>query len=644
MYENKQSKPQLKLTDCFDAPLERIAELVITSLNTLGYRIKAVNDKLRTITAYEEKTDRRDSGRLVFRYEFDVELTWRKAPDGAEVSVSIAESSGSGTYEQCRLRCEDILDSIDKHALLLRKLEDEDTSNQYGAARWAKPQDIKNAGYIVDKPHSRRLVLGPGPNGTIIASPDSDTDMHCLLRGPTGSGKTSRFIIPQEVMRLDTSAIVTEATAGDEPPDVYTKTAGWKAAHGHKIYYFNPDDLSSVRFNPVELASTVNNAQDMADLIVENTSLEKQYGGDPIWPTSERHLLTAMLIWAYGEKTDLSHVRKVLRLGANGIGMMLMNSVYSEARDEYMAFFRVSSEGFRNGVISGLMSRLNLWVNPRIAALTSTTDFDVKALPNEKFTFYLAVPAHKERLKPLAVLMFNFLLKLTLDKEFKFGIHLTLDELMQFNRIPRFAEALTIIRHRHIPVMIGIQSNKQPIKVYGRDEASILMDMLGTTISLRPRDFQTARDISQALGTKTVVDRKATSSGQINEREFGRPLMEPSEILTLDTTKAIVQTPSTPPILLDCYKWQDFEYATKIPPPARRILEVSEELTRACNKEKAKADWQKQWETKEKPEKAIEENSSRSDAERPRVEQPTKDVSDEDEESGERDDLGDPPF
>ena len=597
---------EARIAEVIDAPLDRIAELVTTTLHSLNYRIKIVNEKQRKIAAFENKIDQRD--RLTWRLEFDVRVSWRMVPKGCEVTVTVSERINHWTKQLCLTRCEEILDALHEEAQLANEIEKSgESSSQHGSARWATMKDIEQAGYITDTPESKRLVLGPGPNNSLICATVADTEMHCLLRGPTGSGKTSRFIIQQEIMRLETSAIVTEATAGSEAPDVYTKTAGWKAEAGHKIYYFNPDDLTSVRFNPVDLATTVNNAQDIADLIVENTTLSRQFGGDPIWPTSERHLLTALLLFAHGEKGHLGQIRRILRLGAEGIGMMLMQSVYQEARDEFMGFYRVSSEGFRNGVIAGLMSRLNLWVSPRIVALTERTDFDVDHLPNEKFTFYLAVPAHKERLKPLAVLMFNFLLKLSMHKDFKYGLHLTLDELMQFNRIPGFAEALTIIRHRHIPVLIGIQSNKQPMKVYGKEEASILMDMMGTTISLRPRDYLTARDISQALGTRTVVERKTTSGGHIVEREFGRSLMEPSEVLTLDTTKAIVQTPSTPPILLDCFNWKDFVHATKIPPPERRRLVVSEELTRVCQETSAKPDWQKHLGSREKKAEAIEQ-------------------------------------
>jgi len=73
------------------------------------------------------------------------------------------------------------------------------------------------------------------------------------------------------------------------------------------------------------------------------------------------------------------------------------------AKDEYEAFFKDSTDNFRNGVTSGLMQRLNLWVNPKIA---------------------------------------------TVDPLF-----LSLDEFTNFGYIPAIAEKLTIIRHRKIAAL-----------------------------------------------------------------------------------------------------------------------------------------------------------------------------------------------
>lgn len=274
------------------------------------------------------------------------------------------------------------------------------------------------------------------------------------------------------------------------------------------------------------------------------------------------------------------------------MGMILANSQIEPARDEFMAFYKNSTEGFRNGVTSGLMQRLNLWVNPKIVALTETTDLDLNALSEQLFTFYMAVPAQKTHLKPLSALVFNFIVDLALQKHFRYPLYLSLDEFTNFGYIPAIAEKLTIIRHRGIAAMIGIQDYIQMEKVYGREDATLLFGQPGTKVFFRPRDLVTARKISESLGTRTVVERKITSSGHINEREFGRPLMDAGEIMALNDQRAIVFTPATPPILLSRFTWQEYSTSTGFPPPPREKLEVDDQIRKTCADAKEHADWQ----------------------------------------------------
>jgi len=89
-----------------------------------------------------------------------------------------------------------------------------------------------------------------------------------------------------------------------------------------------------------------------------------------MWENSERHLLTAMIIYVKGEKGHLGLVRNLMREGPSGVGRLINKGAYQEAITEYKLFEKNSTEGIRNGVASGLLQRLNLWVNPKIVKLT----------------------------------------------------------------------------------------------------------------------------------------------------------------------------------------------------------------------------------------------------------------------------------
>ncbi|HEY9758806.1 MAG TPA: type IV secretory system conjugative DNA transfer family protein, partial [Oculatellaceae cyanobacterium] len=319
-----------------------------------------------------------------------------------------------------------------------------------------------------------------------------------------------------------------------------------------------------------------------------------------VWEDSESQLLISLIIYAVGEGQDLGAVRRLLRRGGENIGHTIMNSQYQEAKDEFWAFYNNSTEGFRNSVVCGLMSRLNLWVNPRVVALTEKTDVDFPALADQLFTFYFAVPAKQDYLKPLAALIFNFLLESALDRDFKKPLALFLDEFLNYGYIPGMAQALTIIRHKHIPITLGFQDQVQLRKVYGDDDATILFGQPGTKVFFKPRDLSTAKKIADMLGPKTIIERKLNSVGHIQEREFGRPLLNAGELMDLDKRQAIVLTPSAQPMRLSLFHWRDYVEATKYPAPEFRLLDVNEELKKTCHETATKPDWQKEFDESEK--------------------------------------------
>jgi type IV secretion system protein VirD4 len=557
----------------------------------------------------------------VWRSEFKAFIKWSKTSTGVEVKVEVTEKDGQWQHD-CRKRQRAILDGIASDASELELIEKErQPSDLHGSARWATKADLEKANYIGDG--SKRFLLGYDESERYISVPEAETVMHAVVCGPTGCGKTSSIYVPNLIERIGISAIVTEATAGNEPPDLFQKTAGYRQREGQQIYKFNPDDMTSHRINPLQYVKTFDQAAQVASLIVQNTSNRQSYG-DQIWENSERQLLTVLVLHAVGENTHLGAIRKWLRAGPDGLAEILSTSQIEEAREEYKGFYKSSSEGFRNGVVSGLMQRLNLWVNPRIVALTETTDIDLNALTKNLFTVYLAVPAQKTHLKPLAALIFNFILNLALDRQFKYPLALFLDEFTNYGYVPGIAEKLTIIRHRKIPAVLGFQDYIQMRKVYGEEDAGLLFSQPGTKIFFRTREVNTAKKISDALGPRTIVDRKVDSNGHVHEREIGRTLMNAGEVMALEQGKAITFTPSSPPILLRTFSWEQYAEVMKFKPPKFRELAVNEELVRNCKETKSKPDWQIEYETKKKEEQEKKAEAERRSSEGSGANQETK--------------------
>jgi hypothetical protein len=67
--------------------------------------------------------------------------------------------------------------------------------------------------------------------------------------------------------------------------------------------------------------------------------------------------------------------------------------------------------------------------------------------------------------------------------------------------------------------------------------------------------------------------------------------MTPGAVQMLTKGYAIVFTPNTPPLKLKRFAPQEFNFATQMKPPARRLLKVDDSLVKACQQAKEKPAW-----------------------------------------------------
>lgn len=636
-----------KLHGDLEVPDEYVAELIATSLRAGSWQSLNYNDLTREITGEQRKTEKRSG--IPWTFDYRVSASWAKEGEKWRVVVEVHDREIHSMEKDCKQLCFEVIKGVAERAERVKEaLAKAKPKTAYGTARWATAEDVEAAGYAVEGESGNGLILGPWANGKKLVVPEEEAIRHCVICGPTGCGKSSSLFIPNLIERTKVSAIVTEATAGSEPPDLYQKTAGYRARAGHNVYYFNPDDGASVCINPLDQIDVSNSTKavekaiDVVDLIIRNTTQNRHSSADPFWENAERTVLTALVLHVAAEGGDMAKVRSLLREGGEVLGQVLLQSQVAQARDEYRAFMKLSTETLRNNVLSGAMQRLSLWLNPKVVALTSKTTIDVKALPGQLFTFYLAVPAQKEKLKPAAALVFNFLLDLLLEApeaEFKNKTALILDEFTNFGLIPGIAKKMTIVRHRKMPVVLGIQDYVQLKSVYGDDDATLLFTQPATRVIFRTPDLATARKVSESLGQETVTERKLTTTCQVSEREFGRSLMTPAEIMAMEPEKSIVFTPSTDPLKIERFTWKDYVEQVGYAPPPRDEVKVDPNLVLLLEDQEKPPKWEQELESAPggvaAPEAAVEEPGSAGGEEAVKSDEPkeTRKPESEDDES-----------
>ncbi|MCC6981235.1 MAG: type IV secretory system conjugative DNA transfer family protein [Candidatus Melainabacteria bacterium] len=572
-----------------DTTPKELPVLAVNVLDRLGYQVSRASKQLDQILAVERLDEQ--VGRDWWRHEYRVVLRWSETSTGGSlVDVEISEKKGGGTQEDCRRRCEQVIVKLQEDAQRAKRVSaTKSKSTIHGGATWGDENELRKAGYITNKPEATRLIIGKTQNKEYISVPELVTNAHAIVCGRTGVGKSRGFFIPNLMERLGTNMIVTEATPGYEPGELYTLTSGWRKQAGHRIYSFNPADMSSTRINPVDRVrmapqlEKAKEAEKLADLIIMNGSGEEQRV-DPTWDRSEKQLLVSLILHAAAAEPEMGHIgaiRWLLLSGINRVRETLAKSKSELAQMEFEGWLGSTSENFRFGVLSGLMTKLNPWITDQLVALTEKTDIDFEELRNQLFTFYIAVPSRSRDSKLIGSLLVNFLLDYLLDTKatMKYPTAMFLDEFTNFGKIANIANVLSIVRKAKISLVLGFQNYFQLERVYSQKEAQIIFDQPATQIYFRQKNFREARALSEALGRTTIEEVTVNDTGRVHEFIQGRALATPDELINL-SGEVIAFTNDTWPLKLPLTTPYAYEHAMAYPPPERPAHEITEHVRR----------------------------------------------------------------
>jgi len=560
--------------------------LAVNVLDRLGYQVSRASKQLDQILAVERLDEQ--IGRDWWRHEYRVVVRWRSTTrNDMLVTVDIEEKKGGGTQSDCQKRCDQILLELQKDAKRASEARaHKQPSTVYGAARWGTLTELKTAGYIQHKPDPKRLIIGRTNDNQFIQVPELWTHAHALVCGRTGVGKSRGFFIPQLVERIGTSMVVTEATPGYEPGELYKLTAGWRRMAGHKIYCFNASDLTSHRINPIDRVRRAPEemkaqlAEKLADLIILNGE-PSEAKNEQTWNRSEKLLLIPLILHAAAGPPEYGHfgaLRWLLLTGPDQLAKVLRSSPSEVAQMEFEGWMRLSGEtDFRYGVFSGLITKLNPWMTDQMVTLTETTDIDLAKLKDELFTFYIAVPSRSRDSKLIGSLMMNFLLDHILEdrEKMRYPITMLLDEFTNFGKISGIGDTLSIIRKNRIGLVLGFQNYFQLEQVYSRKEAQIIIDMPATQVYFKQKTFTEARELSEAIGRTTIEEATVNDNGRVQEMIQGRALITPDELIGLKN-EVVIFAPDSNPLKLPLISPTAYDNALRYDPPERERHKVTE--------------------------------------------------------------------
>ena len=500
---------------------------------------------------------------------------------------------------------------------------------QYGTARWATTQEIKktfaNVPFDVtswregkDLPKVQGLILGSTQRGKQLDALVDRDDVHCLMIGASGVGKTAFFLYPNlEFACASGMSYLALDTKGDLARNYGTIAKKYYGYHVSVIDLRNPtrSDGSNLltlinrymdiaREHPDNLAARAKAekyAKILAKTIVNPGGDDQDRGQNAFFYDAAEGLLTSVILLlaeyvppdsSGHEKRHIVSVFKLVQelLAPSGQGkktgfQVLMDNLPSTHKARWFAgaALNTSEQGMAS-VMSTVLSRLNAFLDSELEqVLCFDSAIDAEHFAAEKSAIFLVLPEEDSTKNFMAGLMIQNLSRELFSVADEHGGKLQnrvvfycdeLGTMPPFDILPLFSAG----RSRKLTLVPIIQSLAQLEKNYGKEGAEIISDNCQDTIfgGFAPNS-QTAETLSKALGSRTVLTGSVSRGKDSNSQSLQmveRALLSPDELKSLPKGNFIVMKTGTHPMrtkLQLYFKWGiSFEEPYQVPERAQR--------------------------------------------------------------------------
>lgn len=483
---------------------------------------------------------------------------------------------------------------------------------QHGTARFANRGELrKTYKYIPYEPKTWRKQAKKGklklPQGVILGVKKKkgmdyamvdDDDVHTLMIGAAGCGKTAYWLYPNlEYACAAGMSFLTTDTKGDLyrnygniAKDYYgydvaiidlrnpTKSDGNNLLHlvnkYMDAYKENPDDISLK-------AKAEKYAKIIGKTLIFSDGDAASYGQNAFFYDAAEGLITSVILliaeFAPPEQRHIVSVFKLIQdlLAPSGVKgknqfQLLMEKLPPDHKTRWFAGAALNtSEQAMASIMSTAMSRLNAFLDSELEQiLCFDTAIDAEKFCSSKCAIFIVLPEEN----PATYFMVSLLLQqlyreiLTVADEqggaLKDRVMFYMDE---FGTLPAISSAemmYSASRSRKLSLVSIIQSYKQLEKNYGSEGADIIKDNCQVTIAggFAPTSG-TADEISKSLGSRTVMTGSVSRSKNDPSQSLQmteRPLMTADELKSMKKGNFIVMKTGTHPFISKLklfFKW-----------------------------------------------------------------------------------------
>lgn len=489
---------------------------------------------------------------------------------------------------------------------------------QYGTARFSTkaeikktytkiPFDVENWRKGKNLPKVQGTVVGCRTEGKRTYALIDEGDVHTLMVGAAGVGKTAFFLYPNiEAACASGMSFLSTDLKGDVARNYGTIAKKYYGYNVSVIDLRNPtrsdennmlhlvnkymDIYKSDKTNLQAKAKAEKYAKITAKTIINIGGGDySSMGQNAFFYDASEGLLASLilLIAEFGEKNE-RHIVSVFKMiqdllkpveetktekkgqakPKNGF-KILMEKLPDEHKAKWLAGSALfAADQAMMSIISTALSRLNSFIDSELEQiLCFGTAIDAEKFCNEKSAIFIVLPEEDISKYFMVSLIIQQLYREILviadenGGKLKNRVMFYCDEFGSFPKIEGAEAMFSASRSRRISIVAIIQSFAQLDKNYGREGQEIITDNTQLTIfgGFAPNS-QSAEVLSKALGEQTVLS-GTVSHGRDRSQSLqmiGRPLMTPDELKSMPKGQFIVMKTGTHPMISPLklyFKW-----------------------------------------------------------------------------------------
>lgn len=467
----------------------------------------------------------------------------------------------------------------------LRQIKNKTAGNgQHGTARWASSREIHKTYKVVPfepktwrrdekrRPTEQGIIVGCESRGNETLALVDSGDVHCMMIGAAGVGKTAFWLYPNIEYACATGmSFMTTDTKGD-----IMRNYG-SIAEKYYDYRISVIDLRNpMRSHGNNFLHLVNKYMDLyagtnevqykakaekyAKIISKTIILSGMEGGNfgqnAYFYDAAEGLLTASILLVSefckpAERHIVSVFKIIQELLAPGKGrnrnqfQQLMEKLPADHKAKWFAGAALNTaEQSMASVMSTALSRLNAFLDSELETiLCNDTEIDAERFCKEKSAIFIIMPEEDSSKYFMVSLLIQQLYREILavadenGGKLKNRVVFYCDEFGTLQKIESAEMMFSASRSRRVSIVPIIQSFAQLEKNYGKEGAEIIIDNTQLTVfgGFAPNS-ESAQTLSKALGSKTVLSGSVSQSKSDPSRSLQmieRPLMTPDELKAL---------------------------------------------------------------------------------------------------------------